>query len=62
MRLAAISVLALATLSSAACYRTKAVNVADAPADTRAWVTLSDQSVVLAVRSANLRQKVGGVR
>jgi hypothetical protein len=40
-------VLALAILSSAACYQTKAVSVADAPADTRAWLTLGDQSVVL---------------
>jgi len=47
MRLAPVCVLALAILSSPACYRTKTVSVADAPADTRAWLTLSDQSVVL---------------
>ncbi len=47
MRLTTGFLLALAILSSQACYRTKAVTVADAPADTRAWVTLSDQSVVV---------------
>ena len=47
MRLATVCVLTLAILSSPACYRTKAITVADARADTRAWLTLSDQSVVL---------------
>ncbi len=47
MRLASVCMLTLALLASPACYRTKAVTVADAPADTRAWLTLSDQSVVL---------------
>lgn len=47
MRLATVCVLALVILASPACYRTKAISVADARADTRAWLTLSDQSVVL---------------
>ncbi len=47
MRLASVCMLTLAILSTPACYRTKVVSVAAAPADTRAWLTLSDQSVVL---------------
>ena len=47
MRLTTGFMLTLVILSSLACYRTKAVSIADAPADTRAWLTLSDQSVVL---------------
>ena len=47
MRLAISCALALAILSNPACYRTKTISVAESRAGTRAWVTLSSQSVVL---------------
>jgi hypothetical protein len=49
MRAAAMgcALMSLAVLSSPACHKTKLVGLDEALATTRAWVTLSDQSVVL---------------
>ena len=47
MRFLTGCLLALAIVSSPACYRTKTVTVAESRAGNRAWLTLRDQSVVL---------------